>query len=175
MHPYPHLQSFHIYTNSPKTIHICIDGLPEFLREFCSPRRPRVISSSSPPLLPLQIRAPAPPGIVNEALQGRRCRSVEQRELWPRRRSRGQGSWGGRPYGGSGGGRAYVPPARGRVTGCAVRTGPFLVRALNALFITPRLPLDPLLLRLLAAYLERQEGWELAFDPVFRLPQSLEG
>jgi len=74
-----------------------------------------------------------------------------------------------------GGRERRIPPARGRVTGCAVRTGPFLVRALNALFITPRLPLDPLLLRLLAAYLERQEGWELAFDPVFRPPQSLEG
>jgi len=53
--------------------------------------------------------------------------------------------------------------------------GPFSGARPQCALDNPRLPLDPLLLRLLAAYLERQEGWELAFDPVFRPPQSLEG
>ena len=125
LHQYPHLQSFHIYTNSPKTIHICIDGLPEFLREFCSPRRPRVISSSSPPLLPLQIRAPAPPGIVNEALQGRRCscRSAEQREAWPRRRRSREVGEGDRTAA-RGEGATYPTGTRPRYRVCSTH-GPF--------------------------------------------------
>ena len=74
------------------------------------------------------------------------------------------------------GGRESVRPTgtRPRYRVCSTH-GPFSGARPQCALDNPRLPLDPLLLRLLAAYLERQEGWELAFDPVFRPPQSLEG
>lgn len=105
--------------------------------EFCSLRR-RPCRNLLPLLFsPRQVRAPcAPPKIINETLRG-------VRDRWSRRVSRGaRTAVRGREG-------AYVSPqARGRFTGCSVRTGPFLVRALNALLISPaapRLLLDPLL------------------------------